>query len=461
MFRISKFGIVLLLMFIGHLGARQAGPQSTPPPTPLVAPTPPLGWNSWDAYGLTIDENQYRDNVRVLAGLKQYGWQYAVIDEGWYMQDPLAADVSTRKYVWDDHGQLIPAVNRFPSAANGAGFKPLADWVHAQGLKFGIHIVRGIPKEVVKQNLPIGGGFHAQEAADLPATCPWDEGNYGVSDTPAGQAYYDAMFKLFAAWGLDYIKVDCVSDHPYRPTEIRQIWEAIRKTGRPMVLSLSPGPTQLEHSAEVAKYAQMWRITDDHWDVWNPTGKKGEFPFGLNEEFDRIAAWQPYVKPGNWPDPDMLPEGSLTPHPGWGDARQSRYTQAEQRTEFTLWAISRSPLIFGGNLTKLDEFTRGLMSNREVLDLDQRAVHSAPISLPGHPNLRAWRARTGGADARSYIAVFNVSDRPFVGEIGWADLQQSAGMHATWDLYGNGKVDARNSLHAYLPPHGCALFRVE
>ena len=192
--------------------AANAAPQS-------LAPTPPLGWNSWDAYGLTIDEAQYRDNVKVLAGLKQYGWEYAVIDEGWYMQDPLAYKVATREYVWDANGNLIPAVDRFPSSRNGAGFKPLADWVHEQGLKFGIHIVRGIPRQVVKENLPIAGtSFRAQDAADIQATCPWDEGNYGVSDTPAGQAYYDGMLKLYASWGLDFLKVDCISDHPYRPT---------------------------------------------------------------------------------------------------------------------------------------------------------------------------------------------------------------------------------------------------
>ena len=247
------------------------------------------------------------------------------------------------------NGILIPALDRFPSAASGSGFKALADWVHAQGLKFGIHIVRGIPRGVVEQNLPIAeSSFHAVDAADKDSPCPWDEGNWGVRDNEAGQAYYDSMMKLYASWGLDYIKVDCISDHPYRPTEIRQIAEAIRKTGRPIVLSLSPGPTKLEHAAEVAKYAQMWRISDDHWDIWSAPHKPGEseFPFGVRDAFDRLAEWAPYVKPGSWPDEDMLPEGALTPHPGWGEPRMSRYTQYEQRTEFTLWAISRSPLIW-------------------------------------------------------------------------------------------------------------------
>lgn len=436
----------------------------------VVAPTPPLGWNSWDAYGLTINEADYRANTEILAGLKQFGWQYSVIDEGWYMQDPFANSVATRKYVWDSNGILMPALNRFPSAANGVGFKPLADWVHAQGLKFGIHLMRGIPREVVQQNLPIAGSsFHAQDAADTAATCPWDEGNYGIRDNAAGQAYYDSMLKLYASWGLDFIKVDCISDHPYRPTEIRQIAEAIRKTGRPIVLSLSPGPTQLANAAEVGKYAQMWRISDDHWDVWAPVHKPGgsEFPFGVRDAFDRLAQWAPYVKPGNWPDDDMLPEGSLTPHPGWGQPRQSRLTQDEQRTEFTLWAISRSPLIMGANLTRLDPFTRSLMTNQEVLQINQTAVESRPGLMPVESSKAAtfperyWYARTGGPHPRTYLAVFNIEDHPTRSDLPWMLFHLTGTAHAVFDVWSSKHIPAAKALHVELPPHGCALFRVE
>jgi hypothetical protein len=316
----------------------------------------------------------------------------------------------------------------------------------------------------VQANLPIAGtSFHARDAADIPATCPWDDGNYGVSDTPAGQAYYDGMLKLYAGWGLDYIKVDCVSDHPYRPTEIRQIAEAIRKTGRPIVLSLSPGPTQIEHAAEVAKYAQMWRISNDHWDDWLPKKDRSEFPFGLREEFDRIAKWAPYVKPGSWPDPDMLPEGSLTPHPGEGQPRQSRYTPEEQRTEFTLWAISRSPLIFGGNLTKLDDLTRALLTNREVLEMNQQSITSGPALMPmndGRPlPWRAWYART--AAGKTYLAVFNVSDQPGQWNVAWLSFHLTDKQHAAFDIYKQKHIPAAGTLHVELAPHGCALFRVE
>ena len=435
------------------------------------APTPPMGWNSWDAYGLTIDEADYRANVTVLAGMSQYGWQYAVIDEGWYMQDPFADKLETRKYVFDGNGIQIPAANRFPSAANGAGFKPLADWVHAQGLKFGIHIVRGIPKQVVRENLPIAGSsFHAADAGDTSETCPWDDGNYGVKDNAAGQAYYDSMLMKYARWGLDYIKVDCISDHPYRPTEIRQIASAIRKTGRPIVLSLSPGPTQLEHAAEVGKYAQMWRITNDHWDAWSFPRKSGddEFPFGLRDEFDRLAKWFPYAGPGNWPDADMLPWGSLTPHPGWGEPRQSRLTQDEQRTEFTLWAIARSPLILGANLTRLDEFTKSLITNQTMLFMNQNVTYSRPVdaaSLPaGFENARVWRATIDIPGARNYaefFAFFNLDDKPVTLRATWKQLGLDGRKHMVEDAWSESTGKESREVNVTLPAHGSAIYRVQ
>lgn len=425
-----------------------------------LAGTPPMGWNSWDAYGFTIDEEQFRDNVKVLASMKQYGWQYAVIDEGWYMRNPFGKTTAEQNYLYDRNGLLEPVAARFPSSANGAGFKPLADWVHSLGLKFGIHVMRGIPKTVVEQNLPITGSkFHAAHAADREATCPWNDANFGVADNAAGQAYYDSMLKRYAEWGIDFIKVDCISDHPYRPTEIRQIVEAIRKTGRPIVLSLSPGPTNLSHAAEVAKYAQMWRIADDHWDAWAFKNKTGEYPFGLSEEFDRIAAWNKYMKPGNWPDPDMLPEGYLGPHPGMGEPRQARYTHDEQRTELTLWCISRAPLIFGGNLTKLDEFTRSLMTNKELIEVDQHATESHPvIALPvGPDSVRVWQARKG---TTQWIAFFNLSDKPAPVEFAWANLGSGPEPTHARDVFTGEPVRAGKQLRITLPPHGSAMYVV-
>ncbi len=429
-----------------------------------------MGWNSWDSYGLTIDEDQFKANAAVLAQLQQYGWQYAVIDEGWYMARPSARTVEDRQYLWNANGLLLPVPSRFPSAANGAGFRPLAVWVHAQGLKFGIHIVRGIPRQVVAANLPIAGStFTAADAADTTSPCPWDQGNWGVKDNAAGQAYYDSMLKLYASWGIDFIKVDCISDRPYRPTEIRQIAEAIRKTGRPILLSLSPGPTALEHAAEVAKYAQMWRVADDHWDGWSFPRQpgQGDFPTGIRDAFDRLARWYVYTGPGNWPDQDMLPFGWLGPTPGWGDARQSRETPDEERTEFTLWAVARSPLILGCNLTRLDDFTRSLITNQTVLFMNQNATYDKPVDTaelgPGFENARVWRATINEPGARGYaeyFAFFNLDDKPAALRTTWKQLGLDGAKHSATSAWDGSVTKDSKEIAVTLPAHGSALYEV-
>ncbi len=425
---------------------------------PNPAPTPPMGWNSYDAYGLTIGEADFRNNVIAMGPLKQFGWSYAVIDEGWYMENPFGKDLASHKYVFDKNGLLVPVASRFPSAAGDAGFKPLADWVHAQGFKFGIHIVRGIPRPVVHENLPIAGSRHrAADAADTNETCPWDDGNYGVRDNAAGQAYYDSMLKLYARWGLDFLKVDCISDHPYRITEIRQIARAIRKTGRPIVLSLSPGPTALRHATEISKYAQMWRIADDHWDVWGDGDR-----FGVRDAFDPLEKWAPHTKPGSWPDADMFPWGSLAPHPGWGDARQSRETPDEQRTEFTLWAFARSPMILGANLTTVDDFTLSLLTNKEIIAVNQRATDSHPVKdLPaGFDHVRVWQATedSTGTSAQAF-ALFNLADNPVTLHFTWEQLGYRGKGNAR-NLYGGASFSTTNPVVITIAAHSCVAYGV-
>jgi len=290
-----------------------------------LAPAPPMGWNSWDAYGETITEAQVRANADWMAKhLKPFGWQYVVIDEGWYRVNPDSDPKDARLKLSDD-GRFVPVVLRFPSAAGDAGFKPLADYVHSLGLKFGLHIVRGIPREAVARNLPIAGSpYHAADAADTSDACPWNAYNYGVKASDAGQAYYDSIAKLYASWGVDFIKADCIADHPYKPDEIRMLANAIEKSGRPMVLSLSPGPTALDHADEVAKYAEMWRVCDDFWDHWGKW-EKHEYSQSLYAQFATLAKWTPHVAPGSWPDADMLPLGYLGPHPGDLGGRLNRH----------------------------------------------------------------------------------------------------------------------------------------
>ncbi len=209
-----------------------------------LAPTPPMGWNSWDSYGRMITEAQLRATAEWMAAhLKSYGWQYVVNDDGWYVQN-VEEDSKDSIFLLDGNGRFIPVPKRYPSAADDAGFKPLADYIHSLGLKFGIHIIRGIPREAVANNLPISDSpYRAADAADHSDPCPWNTYNWGVKNNEAGQAYYDSIVKLYASWGVDFIKADCIAAHPYKADEIRMLHEAIKKSGRGMVLSLSPGPT--------------------------------------------------------------------------------------------------------------------------------------------------------------------------------------------------------------------------
>jgi alpha-galactosidase len=420
------------------------------------APTPPMGWNSWDSYGLTVTEAEYRANVSWLhQHLQRLGWQYVVVDEGWYLRQP-GQKGAAQGFVMDADGRYLVADNRFPSAANGAGFKPLADWVHSLGLKFGLHIIRGIPRDAVEKNLPIAGSaFHARDAANIADTCRWNSDNYGLKANAAAQAYYDSVIKLYAGWGVDYIKVDCISQ-PYKADEIHMMSSAIAKSGGAMVLSLSPGPTPIDEADDVRKYAQLWRVSDDMWDTWlNPAGKT--FPAGLKRQFDRTAQWAPHIVVGHWPDADMLPLGYLGPRPGWQDARASRLTADESRTLMTLWSMARSPLVAGTNLTRMDPATEALYSNPEVIAVDQHSRENRELSRSG--SLVVWKASPESGSGY-YLAVFNLSDSAQDAEYSWKDLGLAEGSHRVRDLWARKDLAAAASLKTKLPAHAAVLYLV-
>jgi alpha-galactosidase len=424
-----------------------------------LAHRPPMGWNSWDAYALTITEPQFRENVDVLAKtLKPFGWTYAVIDEGWFLKNPQDRPTPDKLlFEIDPNGRYIPVPNRFPSALvndENKGFAALAAYVHSLGLQFGIHIVRGIPRESVARNLPIAAShFRAQDAADTTDACPWDPTNWGVRDTPAGQAWYDSLLAQYAAWGVDFLKVDCISDHPYKPSEVKMIHNAIRKSGRPILLSLSPGPTSPGIRQEIAPMAQMWRISDDLWDLWT---NSHYFPRTLHDQFELAAAWAPFSHPGSWPDADMLPIGYLGPNPGDGQARESRLTHDEQQTMFTLWSIMRSPLILGANLTRLDDWTTRLLTNREVLAVQQSGHNQRQVAR--QDNIVVWTS-FGPGDTR-YLAFFNLNDTPKSIHNPYAFYNLPAPTYAPRDLWAHADRDRSNSLDVTLPAHGCVLLQL-
>ena len=427
-----------------------------------IAPTPPMGWNSWDSYGQTITEAQFKANAEWMARhLKKSGWQYVVVDEGWYLANP-TDDPKQYKFQMTDDGRFVPDPGRFPSAKGDAGFKPLADYVHSLGLKFGLHIIRGIPREAVAKNMAIAGSpFLAGDAADQSDACPWNIYNWGVKANDAGQAYYDSIAKQYAGWGVDFIKADCIADHPYKPEEIRMLSNAIKKSGRKMVLSLSPGPTAVEHAEEVAKYAEMWRISDDFWDHWGPW-KGHEWSQGLYQMFATTAKWAPHSKPGGYPDADMLPLGHLGPHPGEGEVRNTMLTKDEQRTMMTLWAIFRSPLMIGGDLPSMDEWTTSLLTNPEVIDVNQTSSDNrAVVSNDKVAIWVAFGALVMDSPPLLYVAVFNTGDAQQSIQYKWKELELEGSKYKVRDLWQRKDLGSARSLRLNVAPHSSALFQLQ
>jgi hypothetical protein len=411
-----------------------------------------MGWNSWDCFGYTVREDEVKANADYMAAhMKAFGWQYIVVDIEWY-----TPRVKTHGYIpdpnniaLDSFGRFVPAPNRFPSAANGNGFKPLADYVHRKGLKFGIHIMRGIPRKAVDDNLPIAGSSHrAADVADKTNVCKWTGmvDTYGVDmRKPGAQDYYDSIAALYASWGVDYVKADDMSS-PYQGAEIQALSTALRKSGRPIVLSLSPGPTPLEMAADVGKWAQLWRISHDFWDDWKP----------LKGQFELTRAWAPFARPGAWPDADMLPLGRIGIRAEVGNDRRSNFTPDEQRTLMTLWAIFRSPLMMGGDLPSNDASTLALLTNRDVLRVNQHSTGNRPVIVD--PQKALWVAETESKDGY-YMAVFNLGESPATYQYSWKDLGFSGPAYRVRDLWSHRDLGRAGVLKVTLPQHGAALFQ--
>jgi len=435
------------------LGIWAAAPRAAAqrPPAPL-APTPPMGWNSWDAYGTTVREDQVRANADAMARkLARFGYRYVVVDIQWYQPTAQGHDYQPgARLAMDEYGRLVPAENKFPSSALGAGFKPLADYVHRLGLRFGIHIMRGIPRQAVAANTPIlGTPYHAADVADTTNGCAWNPDMWGVDvSKPGGEAYYASVARLYASWGVDFVKADDFGSHRFQPAELAVLRRALDGSGRRIVLSVSPGPAPVDSAAFLARHAQMWRISDDFWDEWRL----------VPAQFDYTAAWARFVGVNHtWPDADMLPLGRLRLVDSAGRGAPSRLTPDEQRTVMTLWSIFRSPLIVGGDLPTMDAATLALLTNPEVLAVDQHG--EGPREVLERPRLRVWRSAVPRSADR-YVAVFNLDSLRRHVDLGWADIGLPAGRHGVRDLWARADLGAAGRLEADLAPHASALFRV-
>ena len=417
-----------------------------------VAMTPPMGWNSWDCYETRVNEQQLLDAATYQAKhLRAFGWEYIVCDIQWSAPPTPMGTQGYRNFValqLDEWGRQLPDPERFPSSAGGRGFAPIAEKIHAMDQKFGIHIMRGIPRQAVHARMPVKGtDATADQIASPFSISRWNGDMYGVLDTPDGQAYYDSLFEQYAAWGVDFVKVDDICNtnmYPSQPysaeKEVEMIARAIDRCGRPMVLSLSPGPAVIEKAWHLTEHANMWRITDDFWDDWKL----------LKEMFWRCEVWQAHVSPGNWPDCDMLPLGLIGA--GHEHPRLTCFTREEQRTLMTLWCVFRSPLMMGGVLPEMDEWTLSLLTNARLLRLMKHSYGARQVSRD--ENEAVWH--TLDEDGSEYWALFNLSDEERVIE---APAPSKAPRMVTelWEREGL----LLGATSAKVPAHGAVITRLE
>lgn len=424
------------------------------------AQTPPMGWNSYDYYDTTVNESQIKANADYMAKyLKEYGWEYIIIDIQWYAHN---AGSMRKKFQYipfseleiDEYSRLQPDPKRFPSSINGAGFAPLAKYIHSLGLKFGIHIMRGIPRTAAHNHTKIKDcSVTADMIADPSSICGWNPDMYGVRNTSEGQAYYDSLIELYASWGVDFIKCDDICNTNIYPEnqysakhEIEMLAKAIQKCGRPIVLSLSPGPALIDKAWHYEKYANMWRITDDFWDNWTL----------LKDMFYRCELWQNHVSEGCYPDCDMLPLGYLGK--GFGEERVTNFTKDEQQTMMTLWCLFGSPLMLGAEMTKLDDFTLSLLTNKKVLAMLTPDCKPKQISLDDTQAI--WFASNNKTN-KKYVALFNLSDEIANISVNLEELDILKTEVTLTDLWTNNSSKNINKIISKeLAPHASAVYEI-
>lgn len=416
----------------------------------MIAKNPPMGWNSWDCFGASVTESQVKENADYMAAnMKKFGWEYIVVDIQWYQPTADSHDyIPFSDLNMDEYGRLLPAVNRFPSSVNGAGFAPLAEYIHNLGLKFGIHIMRGMPRMAAHKNLPIYDSTKtARQVANPNSICQWNPDMYGLKcDDEGAYEYYLSIFKLYASWGVDFVKVDDIArEYPHCKKEIELISKASKNCGRDIVLSLSPGPAPLAQAEHLKANANMWRITDDFWDKWEL----------LLDMFKRAEEWCTHSGPGHWPDADMLPVGALRQCNNISE--WTHFTKDEQYTMMTLWCILRSPLMVGAHLPKNDDFTLALLTNNEVLEIQKQSYCAHQLSRTDEEII--WIAPRKDGQG-TYLALFNISNEPknITVDLECIDMEQA---QKARDLWNKKNVEITNdSIIATVHPHGAAAYLI-
>jgi len=378
--------------------------EKTPEP---LAPTPPMGFNSYDSYGNFLFEETAIQLMDVMAEkYLPFGYEYFVIDLGWYNEYKLIDGTqiidfnnSPDLFNLDTNGLPEPSKTFFPG-----GIKPLVDYAHSKGLKFGLHLMRGVFKQAIEQNCVVKGtNIPIQDIVDTLSICDWCPWTIGFDmDKPGAEEYYKSMIEKLAGWGVDFIKYDDITGFP---ADIIAVSNAIEECGYPIVLSLSPGDDTKLDFLPYYKQANMLRTTHDIWDS----------PQSINTTFEFMKEYQGLGNPGFWPDLDMLALGNLNVC-ATEDAiqiggmkksakRKSLLNREQTLTFLTQRAISATPLFIGGDLLTMDEFTYSILTNKEMIACNQNGVCGFLTS--SKDSIEIYKASDKNNYKKGWLAIFN------------------------------------------------------
>lgn len=414
---------------------------------------PPLGWNSWTSYGWMVSEKDILVTADVMAEkLKPYGYEFLVLDGGWHVSGSPGDTL-------DQYG-MIPSKSRFPH-----GIPWLAKQVHDRKLKFGIHIMRGVSRDGYKRNDKIfGTDYRIRDIADTTSVCGWSDQNYGIDmNKPGSQEYYDFYIGEVVSWGVDFIKIDDITEHP---AEILAVKKAIDKTRKKVILSLSPGDNAKVSYLQAYNVADMVRVTPDIWDNQK----------GIDQAFAAWKIWSEVFDRHFWIDMDMIPFGHLSlsnPFPdyllpgenqegGEGVRERMSFLSTDQKYTFiTLRALSASPLMMGGALPTSDEFSFELLTNKEMLACNQNGVTGKLIY--SKDSMEIWKTPDKNKPNKGWIGIFNRTAHAKSIQLSLSDLgiKNTISLYDIWQKKELGTFTSTSKLTFQVSPNGVVFCRIK
>jgi hypothetical protein len=456
--------------------------------------TPVMGWSGWSFLRLGTDTSQVEGEARALVhtGLARVGYRYVNIDDGWYQcPGPQGPNV-------DHYGRWVVNSAQYPGAGHLNGIQVLARYVHHLGLKFGIYMTAGISKQAVKENTPIlGTHYTADQIATTQGQPNYNCGGMVRIDysKPGAQAYVDSVVSRLARWGVDYIKLDGITNG--NAADVRAWHIAIQRTGRPMVLNITQGSYTIKLAPTLKQYANQWEFTPDI-EINGPdegsanacnfppyTGCKSVFPLTsyshwASDRFAAVAQWQPYGGPGGFNDYDSIEVGD-----GSADSGMSL---AASESQLSLWSLGSAPLILGGDLSRSVTNAYGtsagltprdyrLLTNRAVLEVDQDAIDASRLSVTGQPGPQPGDQVFAKVEPRgdAVVGLFNTTTSLSSAPVTLSTTAAAIGLPADPHGYlvrnlwgsqsvvghrGTFRISAAGTITVKVPAEGVALFRV-